>query len=150
MSPQVVVDTNVLVALLDSRDKWHRRAKNIIESLEARQMSVIYFDCVINETVTVLARRAEEQKRVSQFPELLDELIQHVPEEIITWISGEIKRLYPEIVGLVRNTSGALNFHDALIAVFCKEIGDVEIISFDEDFDKIDWLRRVWLPDEGK
>ena len=150
MSTQFVVDTNVLVALLDNHDKWHRSAKKLIASLEARQMSVIYFDCMINETISVLARRAEEQKRADQFPALLDELMQHVPEETITWVSVEVKRLYPEIVGLVRNTSGALNFHDALIAVFCKEIGDVGIISFDEDFDQIGWLSRVLLPDVEK
>ena len=112
---------------------------------------MIYFDCVINETISVLARRAkEEQKRADQFAALLDKLMQHVPDETITWVSMEVKRLYPEIVGLVRETSGALNFLDALIAVICKEIGDVGIISFDEDFDQIGWLSRVLLPDEEK
>ncbi len=150
MNNQVVVDTNVLVALIDSRDKWHSNAKKVVAALETRQMSVIYLDCVINETISVLARRAEEQKRTDQFPALLDALIQLVPVDSITWVSAEVKRLYPQIVELVRDTSGILNFHDALMALFCQEISAVELVSFDEDFDRISWLSRVSLPEENK
>jgi len=146
MSGRVLLDSNVLVALVDSRDKWHSRAKGLLDLLEARQVDLIYLDCVVNETISVLARRAEEQKRSGRFPALLDKLLQQVPEDTITWALLEIKRLYPQVIELVRNTSGALNFHDALMALFCREIGEAEIASFDEDFDRIAWLKRFTFP----
>jgi predicted nucleic acid-binding protein len=44
---------------------------------------------------------------------------------------------------LVRESLGKLNFHDALIALSCRELGIGVITSFDEDFDDIAWLRRM-------
>ncbi len=106
MSSQVVIDTNVLVALLDSHDKWHPNAIKMVTFLETNQMNVIYLDCVINETISVLARRAEEQKRSDQFPVLLDEMTRHVTLDSITWISAEVKRLYPGVVELSGSHQG--------------------------------------------
>ena len=57
MSRQVVVDTNVLVALIDTRDKWHRQADELLAALEQQNATLVYFDCIVNETITVLARR---------------------------------------------------------------------------------------------
>jgi predicted nucleic acid-binding protein len=34
MNKQAIIDSNVLVALTDSRDKWHTQAKNLLNSLE--------------------------------------------------------------------------------------------------------------------
>ena len=98
MMKQAVIDSNVLVAIVDSRDNWHGKAQTLLNSLEAEEVSVIYFDCVLNETISVLARRAEEQKRSEQFSILLDTLLKQVPIDEITWISSEIQRLYRETV----------------------------------------------------
>lgn len=66
--PNAVVDTNVLVAMVDGRDNWHIRTENFIEQLEREQnMQLVYFDCVLNETLSVLGRRLEEQKRSHEF-----------------------------------------------------------------------------------
>jgi hypothetical protein len=45
---------------------------------------------------------------------LLDALTHQVPPGAITWVSAETQRLYEQVIALVRNTSGRLNFHDAL------------------------------------
>ena len=47
------------------------------------------------------------------------------------------------ILNLVRAHKGKLNFHDALIALVSKEMGIKYIVSFDKDFDEIEWLKRV-------
>ena len=57
-------------------------------------------------------------------------------------------RLYPEIIGLMRSSGGELNFHDALIALACRERNIPAIASFDGDFDQINWLRRLANPDD--
>ncbi len=40
-----------------------------------------------------------------------------IPVNDITWVSREIRRLYSKVMCLVRNSSGKLYFHDALIAL---------------------------------
>jgi len=45
-------------------------------------------------------------------------------------------------------TCGALNFHDALIALTCRERKIADIASFDADFDQVTWLRRLVRPED--
>ena len=94
----------------------------------------------------MLARRLEEQRRGSEFPALLDTLLEQVPEASIEWLSLETRRLYLEVIDLVRRTNGALNFHDALIAVGCRELGIEAIVTFDMDFEQVTWLTRISDP----
>jgi len=150
MSPskQVILDTSVVVGLVDSRDVWHNAAVALRDALKVVQAETVYFDCVINEAIGVLARRAKERKRPSEFTDLLAQLVSQVPEDSIFWISAETRRFYPEIIALVRDTSGALNFHDALIALGARELGIQLIATFDGDFDHIEWLKRLTLPDD--
>jgi predicted nucleic acid-binding protein len=123
MNGQAAIDSNVLVALMDRQDKWHLRAQALLAALKAENIGLVYFDCVLDETISVMARRAQEQRRADEFPALLDELLQRVPEDIITWISADIQRMFGRVVELVRETGGALNFHDALLALSCQELG---------------------------
>ena len=146
MARQVALDTNVLVALIDDHDKWHEEARSLHGALEAEQIELIYFDCVLNETVSVLARRAHEQKRVEEFVPMLDGLVCLIPADMVTWVSNESQRLYESVVELVRDSQGALNFNDALIALFCREIGVSTIVTFDRDFDLAPWLQRLDRP----
>jgi len=143
MARRAVVDTNVLVALIDRRDKWHREAMELQEMFEAEQMELIYLDCVLNEAVSVLARRAHEQKRVEQFVPMLDDLMRLVTTDMITWASSESQRLYHSVSQLVRDSQGSLNFNDALIALFCREVGVSAMATFDRDFDQVPWLQRL-------
>ncbi len=43
----------------------------------------------------------------------------------------------------MREYSGKLNFHDALVLLAAREMGLNYIVSFDEDFDQIAWLVRI-------
>jgi predicted nucleic acid-binding protein len=47
---------------------------------------------------------------------------------------------------IVIDSSGTLNFNDALIALACRERGIPAIASFDADFDQVPWLRRLARP----
>ena len=106
----------------------------------------VLLDCVVNEAIGVIGRRAEEQQRSDQFGRLLDKLLSLVPNEAITWISVDSERLFPEILAVCRGHQGRLDFHDAFIALVCRELGIKAIVSFDRDFDSIPWLKRVDTP----
>ena len=147
MASETVIDANVLVALVDRRDKWHPQAVVLRDALIEQHARLLYFDCVVNETVGVIGRRAEEQKRSDQFGELLDDLIRQIPTSSITWISREGERLHEQVMALCRAHGGRLNYNDAFMAVFCRERGIRWIVSFDRDFDELSWLLRISLPD---
>lgn len=141
-----IIDTSVVIALADAHDKWHAHAVFLRDALFTAGLRQIYFDCVINEAIGVIGRRAEEQKRSEQFDRLLDGLLTLVPAQAITWISGAGERLLPEILALCRQHQGKLNYHDVLMALACRELGVSVIVSFDGDFDDISWLERVHDP----
>lgn len=76
---EAIIDTNVLVALIDNRDDWSLRAQELMTALYDQEIHLLFLDCVINETISVLARRSEERKRSDEFSNLLDELTQRMP-----------------------------------------------------------------------
>ena len=80
---------------------------------------------------------------------LLDRLNDQGPAEAITWILPDVPRLYPEVLNLIRSSSGELNFNDALIALACRERGIPAIGSFDADFDQVPWLYRLARPEDA-
>lgn len=82
MSPpkQVALDTSLLVGLVDSRDIWHPAAIALRDALKGAQSQMVYFDCVISEAINVLARRAKEWNRSSEFTPLLTQLMSQAPE----------------------------------------------------------------------
>lgn len=143
MMTRVVIDTNVLVGLLDRGDHWHNAAVSIREALKEACAEIIYLDCVLTEVISILARRTFEQRRREQFDTLLNQLLNLIPDRDIIWVTGEIQRLYQPVVELVRRSGGELNFHDALIATYCREQNISILVSFDRDFDQLEWLTRV-------
>jgi predicted nucleic acid-binding protein len=75
-------------------------------------------------------------------------LDKQIPVDRITWAGSELRRMYAEVVELVRQTHGALNFNDAWIALLCREFTIDAIASFDQDFDRVGWLKRVAKPED--
>ena len=142
---RVMVDTSVLVALASSRDTQHLKAINLLQMIEAvNKYDLIYSDCVLIETLTVIARRAEEQKRTGDFEMLANQvLVQASTPDSLVWLLPNVREKFNECVHLMRQTSGRLNFNDALIAIACKAYEIEHILSFDSDFDQITWLTRI-------
>lgn len=78
----------------------------------------------------------------------MDQLNALTSQYPLTWILPDVPRLYPEVLELMRTTSGELNFNDALLALVCRERGIPAIASFDADFDQVAWLKRVANPED--
>ncbi|MCW5854250.1 MAG: type II toxin-antitoxin system VapC family toxin [Anaerolineae bacterium] len=143
---RIAVDANVLVAAIDAKDKRYRVVEALFSTIAAEKVEVVYFDCVVNETISIVARRLEEQQRLHLFDGLLDDLFSRVEPTSITWISGDTERLFRTLITLVRQSNGLLNFHDALIALVCREQDIRFLLSFDQDFDQLGWLTRIDTP----
>jgi len=146
----VAIDTSVLVGLLVPNDHWHKQAVALWKAIKAQGHRPVYLDCVTSEAISVIIRRLEDKGLKQEAGKALEQWLAHVPREIISWTLPEVPRLYLEIIGLIRSSSGALNFNDALIALACRERGIEAIASFDGDFDQVDWLRRLSTPEDIK
>jgi len=54
MTVPVAIDTNVIVALVDAHDKWHHSAVALRDALLDAGAQLVFFDCVINEAISVI------------------------------------------------------------------------------------------------
>jgi predicted nucleic acid-binding protein len=144
----ISLDTSVVVGLLDSKDHWHPAATSLQGALTAAGLEPVYFDCVLAEAVSTLTRRLREKRREEELPDLLDRLSATFPEGTLTWILPDVPRLYSQVMDLIRSSEGELNFNDSLIALACRERQIEVLASFDRDFDRISWLKRMASPED--
>jgi predicted nucleic acid-binding protein len=89
-----------------------------------------------------------EKGRAGDVSALLNRLNKRVPRGSLTWILPDVPDFYAQALDMMRGSSGELNFNDALIALACRERQIPAIASFDGDFDKVDWLRRIAGPQD--
>jgi len=147
---QIVIDSNVLVGLLNPLDHWHTHSISFYNKLQTANVELIYFDCVITEVVSAVARRLFEKNRVTELEQFFDQLDKQIPQTDITWILSQTQELYSESIDLMKSSSGELNFHDSLIALICRDYKIPFIASYDADFDQVPWLTRISSPEDLK
>lgn len=146
MNRDALLDSSFLVALLDATDVWHAKATSIAEALAAREIDSIVTDCVVNEVVSVLVRRAGEEGEKAA--DAIRTAQERFPPHEITYLYPEIRRLLGPVLSLMAVSDGRLSFHDALLALSAREMDVGLIVTFDQDFSRLDWLRVVASPDD--
>lgn len=145
---RIGIDTSVLIGLLDPVDIWHQPAEALVRGLVEIDANMAVFDCVLAEAISTMARRIHEQRRQQDLELLLERIGRKFPVEELLWVLPDVPALFPSIVGLVRESAGALNFNDALIALSSRRRHIPYIASFDRDFDSLAWLERVAQPSD--
>ena len=143
------LDTSFVVGLLDEKDLWHTAATQLYADIQTHDLQMAAFDCVLAETIGALARRVHEKRRVADLASLLERLHNKFPKKSITWLYPTLPDTYDEVVALVEQSGGELNFNDALIAISCRKREIGQLASFDPDFDHhTPWLQRIARPDQ--
>jgi predicted nucleic acid-binding protein len=143
---KAILDSSFLVALIDEKDKWRNTAVLIQKALKKKKARLVYLDCAVNEMISVIARRLEEKGRSHEFTSALQKMEQAIPAKRITWMYPEVRRLYPEILIVIKEHEGKLNFHDALMVIAAREMDIPHIVSFDQDFDEVEGIERIGKP----
>ncbi len=146
MSQSIAIDTSVLVGLLNPRDVWHHRAQILHDAILQANVIPTYFDCAVSEAIGTAIRRLQEKRLSHEMLPIFDFLHTLLPQRKLTWIFPDVPRLYLQVLDLMRESFGELNFNDALIALACREREILAIASFDADFDQVAWLKRVAEP----
>jgi predicted nucleic acid-binding protein len=148
MPTRVGLDTSFVLGLIDDQDLWHDRALNLQSGLDRGDFHIHIFDCVLAEVISLLARRTQEKRRTASFADLAVRLRVRFPTRAITWLYPELPSAYDDVFATVTQSAGELNFNDALIALSCQKRSIPWLVSFDADFDRVPWLRRVSRADE--
>ena len=140
---QYFLDSSYIVALLDEDDVHHMRAVQIVEILRGEGVQVFISDILINEVLSVLAKRCQTKKREGRFPALVSkfqDLIQHYP---ILQLYELINQFHGALISSMTRCEGILSFHDCLILFFLKEIPKIHLVTFDKGFQKVKGLKVV-------
>ena len=145
---QISLDTSVLIGLLDAGDLWHEKATSLKRALQAQDAEIAVYDCVVAEALSTMSRRIHEQRRAADLDRLVARVLSEYPADDIFWVYPRVQEMYAAVIDLIRSSGGELNFNDALIALFCRERGIPAIASFDADFDRIPWLKRIARPED--
>ncbi|RKY26814.1 MAG: hypothetical protein DRP61_05385 [Candidatus Omnitrophota bacterium] len=137
---RIVLDTNVIVALLDSKDVHHSRAIDLVRRIESENKLLI-MDCILVELYSVIARRAYE--RGYNFSQVLLRIREM--EGFFELINAYDYRpkLHNEILKLMVKTEGRMNYHDALISLVMRRRRIRRLATFDRDFGYVEWLQIV-------
>lgn len=123
-----LLDTNIIIALLDEKDSLHKEAKKLIKESISDTYAVL--DVILAETYSVLTRRCRERKYDCGYAvEKLKEL-----ENALYVVPICIKRYHNEIVEKLKNEP-ELNYNDWLIVIYAKEKG-IKVLTLDKTLDK--------------
>lgn len=134
MRRQYFLDSNFVVALLDTADFHHKRALDLMMRIEAEEYEIFFSDVIINEVSSVLAKRCESKKQPEQFNIFLTNFRQNIQNEPILCLYELVPQNYRKIFNLMARYDGVLNFHDCLIALFLANLPRVSFVTFDGDF----------------
>ena len=143
---KILADTNFLVALLDSKDSLHNKARQLSVRLEEINAEILFPDCVINEMIGVISRRLREQRRVGEIAELIEKIENDFPPSALTWTYPTVQDEWPAILTIIRESKGKLNFHDALLHRTSQSLSITHVASFDADLDAVTSWKRVTQP----
>ena len=146
MAAKMGLDTSFVIGMLDDQDVWHTPTLELLAALRTREFEPVVFDCVLAEAISTLARRTHEKRRAAQMSTLLARLKTEFPTKSIVWLYPDLPYLYDDVIALVEQTSGEMNFNDALIALSCRNRKISFLASFDSDLDRVTWFKRVASP----
>jgi predicted nucleic acid-binding protein len=119
-----LLDTNVIIALLDERDSLHTVAKKLIEKDDLDTYAVL--DILLGEVYSVLVRRCKERNYDCLYAvEALEKL-----EKKLNVVHVYLKQYHRKIVKQLKKNP-ELNYNDWLLIIYALEKG-VNVLTLDK------------------
>jgi len=127
----ILVDSNYMIALINDKEKNHKRAKELSSRVnnEKKIMPLL----MLSEAVTSIGSRKKGKITKLLYDTIIDNFEIYYPttDEIETAMNCVLKY------------DGTLSLADCLAVLIMKKRGITEIISFDDDFDKVEGIIRT-------
>lgn len=134
MPDRVVLDANVLVAVLYEHDSLHSAAVATIDGIEKASRSSAILDFLLLEALSVLGRRARERKTLQpRFDDCVEQAKAWRAASAVRDMSHLFAVHWAEVLGVMGSTGGKLNANDALLVVLQRAGLIAEVATFDEN-----------------
>lgn len=128
----IFIDSSYFVALVDTKDQWHQKAKGLISVVTDE--TILISDLIIVESVSIFGKRSGGKAGEQLYNYFTDNCnIIHLDEKVIRGGMSEFLKY-----------DGTLSVSDAVSVFIMKKKGIDRIVSFDSDFDKVDGIMRVY------
>ena len=125
------IDSSFLIPLLTENEKNNQRSCEISENMNEYR---VINNIVLSETLNGI-RRYEKRVDLNKIYTIINEVM-------------EIKYLkksdYEEAVNIYSYYNGSINYSDCLILKTMQDNNINKILSYDDDFDKINGLQRIY------
>lgn len=125
----VIVDTNVLVALYNTKDSQHKKALKVFDTLSDLKARLVVSNYILLEIYTILSQRAGK-KQALEFGGLVRKKKPFIVKRIAKAADEGTWRIFEK----VRNKN--ISFVDCSIMFLALE-GNYEIVTFDEKIVKL-------------
>ena len=127
----IFVDSSYYIAIADTKDQWHKKALELSEYIETNISVVSSF--IISEVVTEIGRRSGGKVAYNLYNYFTDNCkIIYIDRDLLS-----------ESMEIVLKYDGTLSLADAASVTIMDNMKIGEIISFDSDFDKVDFINRI-------
>jgi len=127
----IFVDSSYYIAIVDTKDQWHKKALELSEYIETNISVVSSF--IISEVVTEIGRRSGGKVAYNLYNYFTDNCkIIYIDRDLLS-----------ESMEIVLKYDGTLSLADAASVAIMDNMKIGEIISFDSDFDKVGFINRV-------
>lgn len=131
----ILLDTSVIVALLDSKDSLHEQSVAVVKENASKRFCIL--QQIVGETYSVIARRCRERKydckeAISRVREL---------EQRCIILNAPFHQYHERVVEKLRKNCD-LNYNDWLLVLFAKE-NSLNILSLDRKL-----LEEFWTNEE--
>jgi len=138
---KLVIDTNIIVAIVDNKDVHHKKALSLVLNIEERNIPIVLMDCVINEIYSVIARRSNQ--RGYSFKDAVMKMEMVISSIEIMRAYSLVKTLHENIIKMMIKSDGKMNYHDCLISLVMKEKGLPDILTLDKGFLSVPWINVI-------
>ncbi len=132
----VILDTSYLIAYVNKRDVNHHEAHGLRPALAGGKYGrLIITDLIFSEFVTLLRKKARDPHQAVKEGELLlhdPALFTAGTSSVVFSTAWELFKRYPSV-----------SFTDAATAALAQRMNIQHVCSFDRDFDRFPFLRRV-------
>ncbi len=127
----IFVDSSYYIAIADTKDQWHKKALKLSEYIENNGSVVSSF--IISEVVTEIGRRSGGKVAYALYNYFTDNCkIIYIDRDLLS-----------ESMEIVLKYDGTLSLADAASVAIMDNMKINEIVSFDSDFDKVDFINRI-------
>lgn len=132
---KIFLDSSFIIALVNDNDSLHEQALEYLELTEANECYIS--NLIINEVITVIGNKLGLEIAISTY-DLLTTIFNIVNEYDLVDFNSNVMLLYGAY-----NTK--LSFTDSSIIYIMEEEGIDNLLSFDNEFKKVDSIKLIGL-----